>query len=148
MNERLWMALAGLVVTSSACNPTCNKEGVPGQEVAYRGGTTSTDGSYYQTGDWCDTWIHIPAGRAYRIEHGLRRAPITPQIFVAFSADPFGTDCESRGLVAPSAGNIVVIEGVTDEYIQVRNDTCEPEFHFRLTATATDLDEDVDAAAP
>jgi len=149
MVVRVWKAVAVLALALPACNPTCNKEGVVGQEVSYRGGTTSSDGTYYQTGDWCDTWIHIPNGRTYRIEHGLRRAPLTTQIFVAFSAEPFGDDCDARGLAAPSAGNIVVVEGVTDEYIQVRNDTCETEFHFRLTAIAPDLSSaDADAGAP
>jgi hypothetical protein len=131
---RGFCAAACFAALTAACGPTCNKEGVPGEEVEYRGGETNVAGNAYQTGGWCEPWLHLPNGRTYRLMHGLGTRPELTEVLVSFKELPFGEDCEEPGLAAPSAGNISVIENVTDEYIQVRNDTCEPSFYLRLVA--------------
>jgi hypothetical protein len=65
--------------------------------------------------------------------HGLGAIPKEYQIYVSFWPDALVKDHS----IAEAAGNIAVVERITDEYIQTRNDTCET-FYIRLIAEHPD----------
>lgn len=141
------LCLGGLSCLNWGCDPTCDKEATLGSEVEYTGGRTTADGTVYETNDWCEPWLHIPSGRSLRLRHGLKATPPDPRIYVSFNAEPYGDDCEQLGLTSPTAGNQVVIEAVNEDYIQIRNDTCEDLFHVRVVAETGQFGEQ-DAAVP
>jgi len=116
------------------CDTGCDKE--DGAAQRYAGGETSPTCTSYQTGGFNDPYLAIPPGRRWDIEHGLRQEPRLIQSYLAFSERPLANDQNT----AESAGNQLVIEEVTDEFVRVRNDTCE-DFWLRLV-----LEVDVPAA--
>jgi len=125
-------ALAALLVASlSACTQSCPRESNDAPK-RYTDGTTSADRTYYETNAWKAGFVDFPAGRRIALVHGLRDVPIELRSYLAFDEHPFPTN--GNGFVAESAGNQVLIEDVNDEYVQVRNDTCE-HFFLRLVAS-------------
>jgi hypothetical protein len=115
-----------------ACGSSCPRES---EDTAKRftGGTTSPDREHYETNSWDESFVDFPAGRRWALVHGLRETPIDLKSYVAFKSKPLPKD--GKGFVAESAGNQVLIEGVDEETIRVRNDTCE-HFYLRLVASA------------
>jgi hypothetical protein len=125
-------ALAALLVASlSACTESCPRESDDAPK-RYTDGTTSADRTYYETNDWKARFVDFPAGRRIALVHGLRHVPIELRSYLAFDEYPFPS--KGNGFVAESAGNQVLIEDVNEEYVQVRNDTCE-HFFLRLVAS-------------
>ena len=86
--------------------------------------------------------MDFPAGRRLALVHGLRETPIELRSYLGFKEHPFPESGE--GFVAESAGNQVLIEDVNDEFIRVRNDTCE---HFYLRIVASTFPDDGAAGA-
>jgi hypothetical protein len=123
--------VALVAATLAACNQSCPRESEETPK-RYENGTTSADGTFYETNGWKDAFVNFPAGRRLALVHGLRDVPIELRSYLAFDAHPFPKSGE--GFVAESAGNQVLIEDVTDEFIRVRNDTCE-NFYLRMVAS-------------
>ena len=82
--------------------------------------------------------MDFPAGRRLALVHGLRETPIELRSYLAFKEHPFPEN--GAGFVAESAGNQVLIEDVNDEFIRVRNDTCE-HFFLRIVASTVPVDD-------
>jgi hypothetical protein len=131
-------ATVALVVMSlTACTESCPRESEDTPK-RHTNGTTSADRTFYQTNDWKAPFVDFPAGRRIALVHGLRDVPIELRSYLAFDEHPFPKN--GNGFVAESAGNQVLIEDVNDEYVQVRNDTCE-HFFLRLVASTVPGDD-------
>ncbi len=111
--------------TSVGCSD-CQVTGQPA--IDYLDGSTR-DG-YYESSGWNDAWLHFPQGRTYRFRHGLKTEDYSMVTYVGFDPRPF----EERG-ASENTGNMGLIEQVTPEYFQVRNDTCA-EMYIRVIAVA------------
>lgn len=131
------LAFPGLL----ACGSSCPRESEDTSK-RFSGGTTSPDREHYETNAWDEPFVDFPAGRRWALVHGLRTTPIELKSYVAFKEKPLPEG--KKGFVAESAGNQVLIEGVDEETIRVRNDTCE---HFWLRLVASSVPEQ-DAGAP
>jgi hypothetical protein len=86
-----------------------------------------TENGFYESNSWSEGFFDFPPQKKYRFFHALGVIPKDVSTFVGFD------DCDS---VAEAAGNIVIIEEVTSEFIRVRNDTCET-FCLRVVALAS-----------
>jgi hypothetical protein len=125
-------AVAALLFTNLiGCTQTCPRESEDSPR-RYTDGTTSAGRTFYETNDWKAPFLDFPAGRRLALVHGLRDVPVELQSYLAFDERPFPSSGE--GFVAESAGNQVLIEDVNEEFIRVRNDTCE-NFFLRLVAS-------------
>ena len=125
------LVVALVVPFLAACGSSCPREA---EDTAkrYEKGRTSADGTYYETNAWDEYFVDFPAGRRWALVHGLRETPIELRSYLAFKKNPLPKG--GRGFVAESAGNQVLIEGVDEESVRVRNDTCE-HFWLRLVAS-------------
>jgi hypothetical protein len=127
-------ALLGMMALSDGllgCDLGCDKE--DDLPVPFAGGRQNLDRTFYETNDWNEPYVKFSAGRRLAIQHGLGTEP---EIFtwLAFDEEPFERDREDEdGSTAESAGNMVIIQRVTDQIVQVRNDTCQ-DFWLRLVA--------------
>jgi len=122
--------LALLLPCLIACSSSCPRE-TDENARRYTGGTTSPDATFYETNAWDRKFVDFPAGRRLALVHGLRETPIELKSYLAFKAKALPED--GKGFVAESAGNQVLIEGVDEEVVRVRNDTCQ-DFFLRLVA--------------
>jgi hypothetical protein len=123
--------LAALIVLAPAlawsCSTPCETtESDPA--VEFHGGKRVSD-TMYETSAWDGDFLHFPPGRRFKLFHELGQAP-SVQSYVAFTERPLATENN----VSESAGNQVLIEAATAEYVQVRNDTCA-EYYLRVVAT-------------
>jgi hypothetical protein len=125
-----------LAVDLVGCETGCDKESA--EPLAYLNGQTSPSCTSYQTNGFDERYVNFPPGRRLRLMHGLGQTPNSVVSYVAFTADALPQ--AEIGNTAESAGNQVIIEAVNDEYVQVRNDTCE---YFFLRVVL-----EVDAPAP
>jgi hypothetical protein len=125
------LLVAVVVPLLAACGSSCPRE-AEDTAKSYEKGRTSADGTYYETNAWHEYFVDFPAGRRWALVHGLRETPIELRSYLAFRKDPLPEN--GRGFVAESAGNQVLIEGVDEESVRVRNDTCE-HFWLRLVAS-------------
>jgi hypothetical protein len=132
----------GLSLFFMGCESTCPRETekVP---TPYDGGNTNSASTVYETNAWDEPFVDFPAGRRVALRHRLGEIPVVIRSYLAFDDNPFPDDETKPGFVAESAGNQVLIERVDDEFIRVRNDTCE-QFFLRLVATS---DPELGAAA-
>ncbi len=118
----LWALCCCLVaVDLGGCDTSCDKESA--EPLAYLDGRVSPSGISYETNAFDEPYVGFPPGRRLRIMHGLGLPPTLVQSYVAFVRTPLPQG--ENGNTAESAGNQVIIEAVNDEYVQVRNDTCE-----------------------
>ncbi len=126
----LW-ALLGLTLIADglpACDVSCNRES--GRTRSYTGGHLVGERcDEYETNAFGEAYVDFPAGRRWQIQHQLGALPTEVKSYLAFVENPLPSD--ANGNTAETAGNQVIIEAVTDEYVQVRNDTCE-HFYLRL----------------
>ena len=137
------LGLALLAVSlASGCGNECKTDD-PDVDVRYDGGTLA--GGVYQTSGWEGPFLHFPPGRRFVLLHGLGSTPADVQIYLSFSSQ--GLDPDAGRNLAPSAGNQAVIEAVTANEIQVRNDSCS-EFYLRVVATAPSGDAGTEAGSP
>lgn len=141
------------MMASNAClGLDCDRHS--GEVFEYRGGRTSLDGLYYETGAWDEPFLHFPAGRVYELRHDLLAQPSDLQAFVTFAECPLSSSMPSAGRAprcAPvdedsggsgfteSAGNQAIFELREDDVLSVRNDTCA-EFYLRVVARAVERD--------
>lgn len=124
------------VLGTAHCGPTCDRDpGTP--PVVYEGGITKS--GVYTSSDVSGPLLDFPPGRTYRFMHHLGVRPLPPLTYLAFDAYPIegpGNDTGRSSNLALSAGNQAVIEAVTDEYIDVRNDTCADGSYLYVLAIA------------
>lgn len=122
------LLLVWCIDTTTACvGPSCDHEGQAPQR--YAGGRTNESRSFYESSSFEGPFLYFPSGRTYRLEHGLSERPADYSVVLSFAEYPL----ENGAGFAESAGNQAIVEGLTDEYIEVRNDTCA-EFFMRLSA--------------
>lgn len=100
----------------------------------------------YQTGAWNEPFLHFPAGRRLALVHNLNGTPRVIRTYLAFSECPYPVDATKPGVVAESAGNQVILEGIQSDTIRVRNDTCA-DLYLRLVATHPDGENEPEAGA-
>ena len=115
------------------CNTGCNKENA---DAEVRGGLLSPTCTSFQSSSIEQPYLHFPAGKRFQFHHGLRQTPLVVQSYLAFVPNPLPGD--RNGNTAETAGNQVIIEHWNEEYVQVRNDTCEDEFYLRLVLLVDD----------
>jgi hypothetical protein len=120
-------AALGLLALTCTLSCDCGRE--DGDPVYYAGGITSD--TRYESSELYGTWLHFPGGRRYRLLHGLGEAPTDVTVYLAFREDPLREN--ATGNVSTATGNVALIEAVTDEHVQVRNDTCS-EYFVRVVA--------------
>jgi len=106
-----------------------------------------TDGRFYMSSDWDGPLLSFPGGKRYQLMHHLGCRPANVSFFVSFSENGVGD-----ANVAPSAGNMTIMQEITDEFIVVKNDTCS-DMYLLVTAEAGDScgaggDTDASPAAP
>jgi hypothetical protein len=118
------LALAPTVV---GCGATCDRDS--GDPSRYEDGVTDTEAQFYETSAWDGAYLDFPGGRKYRLVHGLVSRPREINVYLAFEENPIPSSN-----TAPAAGNQALIENVTDEFIEVRNDTCSGAY-LRVTAS-------------
>jgi hypothetical protein len=117
----------------------CETHGATPQR--YAGGRTNADRSYYETSSAEGPFLFFPAGRTYRLEHGLSETPSDYDVNLSWGEYPLR---DGFG-IAESAGNQAIFEAPIDErFIQVRNDTCA-EFYLRVTARVAPFEQQTDA---
>lgn len=132
--SRLKACAFGAALVLFGCESTCPRETEP-EPTLYEGGYTNAEGTLYETNRWDEAFVDFPAGRRLALRHGLGTVPAAFRSYVAFKARPFPEDETKPGFAAESAGNQVLLERIDDEFIRVRNDTCE-HFYLRLVASA------------
>ena len=143
---RRWALTALVAIVSPGClGPTCDRSGDDRAAVAYLQGTTSSEASFYQSSPSVGPYLHFPPGETFRLYHQLAGAPQSFNAYLSFAECPMpdpNHECSnsdrSVGDTSEAAGNEVVFENITAEYIQVRNDTCA-DFYLRVTASYVPL---------
>jgi len=114
-----WAAIVAIAAGSLGCDSfiTCDRSLEDNPFVRYTEGTVE-DG-VYMTSPWEGELLNFQGGTHYSLVHGLGERPRWVQSYLSFDRRP--TD---GGHLAQSAGNQVVILRVTDEVIQLANDSC------------------------
>ncbi|HLV21040.1 MAG TPA: hypothetical protein VKZ49_09170 [Polyangiaceae bacterium] len=119
----------GTLTALPACKTSCAEGGQ--EAIVYSGGQVT--GNVYASTPWNDAWLHFPSERVYKFKHGLGTENVTPLAYLSFDPRPTG----GEGNAAPASGNELVVEEITAEYVQVRNDTCA-EFYLLMRIEAVD----------
>lgn len=123
------MALLSAPLYTGCLDNSCVQ--VSEEPVTYTDGTTNAARTFYTSATGNKRFLRFPAGRIFRMEHGLRGTPDVYNADVSFVAD--GSD------QAAAAGNLALLN-VNDRYVQVENNTCTDLF-VKVTATVeTDPD--------
>jgi hypothetical protein len=133
----LAMAAASQTACSAACDRTANET-----PVEYTGGRTDRQRGFYESTTENGPFLDFPPGRTYRFFHHLGGVPEQKSSELAFDRFPHSGNHPSGSVEA--AGNQVTWEVITDQYADVRNDTCSDVF-LRITLSEPSLP---DAAAP
>lgn len=97
-------------------------------------GLTSNSATLYMTSEADAPYLDFPSGMRYRLFHELMNTPSLIVPYVSFSATPLS---DGSGFTI-SPGNQTVVNAVTDDYIEVENDTCT-DFFLRVVATTDDF---------
>ena len=118
----------------SACDTSCADEGQT--PILYSDGFVeeAEGGRVYMTTPYDGTWLHFPSQRRFRLTHNLGTRSYTFSTYVSFHPTPLPEDGDIHGLTE-AAGNEVVFEALTEQYVQVRNDTCS-EFYLLVRLVA------------
>lgn len=117
---------------ATGCNTSCHVDSDPNPQVVEEGIRDLERGTY-ATSSFTEDFLYFPPEKRYEFRHGLGGTPQVVQTWVSFGSRPLPLDKEF-GNAAEPAGNIVIIEAVTPEYVRVRNDTCQ-KFYLRLVAS-------------
>jgi hypothetical protein len=109
-----------LGATSMGCaSQNCDTSPENNPPAEFRGGILYEDDQVYETSTPSGLHLNFGAGARYRIYHGLSGRPAVVQIWVSFSSTGV-----TGGNEAMPAGNMAEVVGMTDEYVEVRNDSC------------------------
>lgn len=131
------LAAAGALVLLQGCSnfgPSCSTSDDSNPAELYTGGTT-LNGSY-QTSDWDGPLLWFPGGKRYDLQHNLGCKPANVVIFVSFSEQG-----DKGGSIAPSAGNMTILQAVDEQIIRIKNDTCS-DYYLRVYADDPRCDAD------
>ncbi len=123
--------LGGCDVITSVGPKSCDRSEKANPPVDYTEGTV--EGGIYMSSPWDKDLLFFPGGMQLRLFHHLGTTPRQIQAYVAF--DEKGVD---GGLLAPAAGNEVVVSAITPEAITVTNGGCA-DFWLLITAETTAL---------
>jgi hypothetical protein len=118
------------VAQAPGCTTTCSDPESDDPEE-FHGGVTDATRSVYESAPWDGKYLKFRTNKSYVIFHGLRGVPSVVQAWVGFDEAPLR---RVPGNASEAAGNEAIIEGVTDEFVQIRNDTCET-FYLRVVAS-------------
>jgi hypothetical protein len=121
--------LSGCDVITSVGPKSCDRSEKANPPVDYTEGTA--DGGIYMSSPWNKDLLFFPGGMQLRLFHHLGTTPRQIQAYVAF--DENGVD---GGLLAPAAGNEVVVSSIDDQAITVKNGGCA-DFWLLITAETT-----------
>lgn len=83
----------------------------------------------YMSSAWTGTLLPFAGGTRYDLEHKLGCIPREIGCWVSF-----GSGGTLSGSVAQSAGNLCVIQEVSEKRIRIKNDTCS-DLHVLVTAS-------------
>ena len=122
---------AALALAHPSCRTSCSDEET-GDPEDIRTGTTDSTRSVYESTSFRGAYLEFRPNKRYRFFHGLRGTPAVVQAWVGFTEVPLGST--GRGNISEAAGNMAILESVTDEHVVIRNDTCET-FYLRLVAS-------------
>jgi hypothetical protein len=126
----LLCALA-VLVSGSGCQTSCSNAETGGPEE-FHGGSTDATGSVYESAPWNGNYLLFRPQKRYQLFHGLRGTPSVVQAWLGFSSAPLGG--AGRGNISEGAGNEAIVEAVNDQFVVLRNDTCET-FYLRVVAS-------------
>ncbi|MEM6957698.1 MAG: hypothetical protein AAF645_18535 [Myxococcota bacterium] len=89
---------------------------------------SSVEGDVWESNPWSSAdpacgYQAYEGNTTYRFFHDLGREPRSVDLYVSFSAD--------GGSVAPPAGDMARIQGVTDQFVEIRN-TVGADFFLRI----------------
>lgn len=114
--------LASLALTSACLDNKCDQ--IDKEPVRYTDGHTNAERTFYQSSTPDEPLLRFPAARKFRMEHGLRETPVEVNVYLSFGAT------EKKQSLAAGDEALLVL---TDEYVEVENNTCA-DFFLRLTA--------------
>lgn len=106
---------------------TCDTSDNGNPSDVYDGGTVQ--GGTYMSSPWVGPLLHFPGGKRYDLVHRLGCTPRDVSVWLAFSQG--GT---SGGDLAPSAGNMSLVQVIDDKVVRIKNDTCS-DFYVLVTAS-------------
>ncbi|PKN50142.1 MAG: hypothetical protein CVU63_00135 [Deltaproteobacteria bacterium HGW-Deltaproteobacteria-20] len=131
----LCVTLVGLT-NLSACSAlgSCDRSDDGNPDDPYYDGTT-VDGSYMSS-EWTGPLLPFTGGKRYKLYHGLGCTPRMLECWASFNAN--GID---DGSIAPPAGNMCVVQDITDKFIVIKNDTCS-DMYVLVAAWAPSCEED------
>jgi len=133
LSPLLGVGIAIAVMCSGCMGDACNRNS-DDPPVPFHGGLTSSSNQDYITSLPEEPYLDFPSGRRYRLFHDLAGVPTLIVPYVSFSPTPVLDD--SGFTISP--GNQTVIHRITDEYIDVENDTCT-HFYLRVVASVDDF---------
>ena len=110
------LILASWATGCSSLGP-CDRSDDSNPPDLYDGGTVE-DGSYMSS-PWTGPFLSFAGGQRYELRHGLGCLPRFLACWASFSSTGI-----SSGSIAPPAGNMCVVQEITDERIVIKNDTC------------------------
>lgn len=127
-----WAVTAAVVMVcagSTGCSSLggCDRSDGANPVIEYKQGETV--GGYYMSSPWTGPLLEFPGAKRYRLFHELGQVPRNINCWVSFH--PTGIE---GGSIAEAAGNMCVIQEITREYIQIKNDTCS-EMYVLVTAS-------------
>jgi hypothetical protein len=122
-------ALFFIGVGVPGCGTRCDRR-LDEDPVRYTDGRTR-DG-VYETAPPAGPYLVFPPGRTYRLVHDLGGEPRIALAWLAFEARPLDGEPASGTIAA--AGDQVTFEALTDDHVDVRNDTCSDVF-LRVVAS-------------
>jgi hypothetical protein len=127
--------------------------------VVFEDGVTDQSAHVYMSSSnakdpWEGPWLDFPPGRTLRFPHRLGGLPRDIEYWFAFSPNPLSDNGEgaTSGFVT-GAGNQGTVESITEDHVDLRNDTCSGVFIMVRIAdpileSTPDAGVSGDAAAP
>lgn len=134
------LAAAGALVLLQGCSnfgPSCSTSDDSNPAELYAGGKTKN--GVYTTSDWDGPLLWFPGGKRYDLQHNLGCKPANVDIYVSFSEQG-----DKGGSIAPSAGNMSILQAVDEKIIRIKNDSCS-DYYLRVNASDPQCDEDAGA---
>jgi len=127
------VAVALVASLHAGCGSQCDRHPAEPPVVFEDGVTDLAAGSYTSspnaTNPWEGPWLEFPPGRTYRFPHGLGSAPRAIAYYFAFSPNPLADDGSGQtGGFIQGSGNQGTIQAITDDHVDIRNDTCSSVF--------------------
>jgi hypothetical protein len=142
------VAVALLASVQAGCGTQCDRH--PAEPpVEFKDGVTDPAARSYSsspntTNPFEGPWLEFPPGRTYRFPHGLGGVPRELTYWFAFSPNPLADNGTGQtGGFVKGAGNQGTFQVVTEDHVDIRNDTCSGV--FLLVRLADPILESMDA---